>query len=321
VFTTSSTIILPDLSCNDASFSIPVITDISSTVVVDGSGYEIVYTTGTDSSGSFIINTTFHTTDPSVNAPIITENLTEDVTEYNDETGVNEVVLNELRGYASQIQCPDFHGKGSIDDYTVLFQAASRIATESKQMELNVDVEGFTEFGEAADQLSALFTGFIARLQNVNIITDTTFLTSIASALRKIVNLSNVFGRFKETIIATSTIQIPKSAHDATEVVRGVMDEVNCAMQYINYFVDPSSNPHLHDAALTSVEKNIIAQAVNTIDNWTALCDSGVSIAMSNDADIKFITQSSAELKQTTTTLRNVTSILSAKMASFQLGC
>jgi hypothetical protein len=321
VFTTSSTIILPDLSCNDISFSTPVITDISSTIVIDGSGYEIVYSTGTDISGAFLLQTTFETTDPSVNDPQITENLTEIVQEYNDETGVTASLLNEIRGYASQIQCPDFHGKGSIDDYTALFQAASRIATESKQMELNVDVEGFTEFGEAADQLSALFTGFIARLQNVNIITDTTFLTSIASALRKIVNLSKVFGRFKETILATSTIQIPKSAHDTSVVLQGVMDEVNCAMQYINYFVDPSSNPHLHDAELNSVEKNIIKQAVNTIDNWTALCDSGVSIAMSNDADIKFITQSSAELKHTTTTLRNVTSILSAKMASFQLSC
>jgi len=298
-----------------------VVTDISSSVVIDGSGYEIVYVTGTDASGSFVIKTTFNTTDPSHNDPIIQETLTEQVVEYNDEIGVTDVLLNEIRGYASQIQCPDFHGKGSIDDYAVLFQAASRIATESKQMELNVDVEGFTEFGDAADQLSALFSGFITKLQNVNIITDTTFLRSIASALKKIVNLSTIFGRFKETIIATSTIQIPKSAHDTTIILRDVMSEVNCAMQYINYFVDASSNPTLHDAALNATEKNIIQQAVNTIDNWTALCDSGVSIAMSNDADIKFITQSSNELKQTTTTLQNVTSTLRAKMASFQLGC
>jgi two-component SAPR family response regulator len=99
------------------------------------------------------------------------------------------------------------------------------------------------------------------------------------------------------------------------------MDEVNCAMQYINYFVDPSSNPTLHDAALNATERNIIDKAVNTIENWTALCDSGVSIAMSNDADIKFITKSSKELKQTTTTLKNVTATLRTKLASFQLVC
>jgi predicted amidohydrolase YtcJ len=92
-------------------------------------------------------------------------------------------------------------------------------------------------------------------------------------------------------------------------------------MQYINYFVDPSSNPTLHDAALNATEKKIIKQAVNTINNWTELCDSGVSIAMSNDADIKFITKSSKELKQTTTTLKNVTATLRTKLAGFQIGC
>uniref|UniRef100_A0A6C0I469 Uncharacterized protein n=1 Tax=viral metagenome TaxID=1070528 RepID=A0A6C0I469_9ZZZZ len=311
-----------DVSCNDASFSVPVIVDVTSQTVIDvsGSGYKITHATGTDASGSFVRQTNFNTTDPSSNVEIA-ETLSQVVAEYNDEIGPTDLLLNEIRGYASQIQCPDFHGKGTVDDYNELFLAASRIATESKQMELNVDVEGFTEFGEAADQLSALFTGFINKLQNVSIITDTTFLTSIAAALKKIVNLSKIFGHFKETILATSTIQIPKSAHDTTVIIRGVMDEVNCAMQYINYFVDPSSNPTLHDAALTAKEKNIIDQAVNTIDNWTALCDSGVSIAMSNDPDIQFITQSNNQLKQTTTTLKNVTSTLQAKLANLHIHC
>jgi hypothetical protein len=46
---------------------------------------------------------------------------------------------------------------------------------------------------QVADDLSSLFNGFILKLQNVNIINDTAFLKAIASALKKIVNLSNVF--------------------------------------------------------------------------------------------------------------------------------
>jgi hypothetical protein len=57
--------------------------------------------------------------------------------------------------------------------------------------------------------LSNLFTGFIIKIQKVNIINDTLFLKSILDALKKIVNLSNTFGKFKEAIIATSLIQIP----------------------------------------------------------------------------------------------------------------
>ena len=82
---------------------------------------------------------------------------------------------------------------------------ASFIANESKQIILDVDIEGFNKF------CSAVFNNYIIKLQNISIISDLTFLTSIALSLKKIVNLLNTFGRFKETILVTSTIKIPKS--------------------------------------------------------------------------------------------------------------
>ena len=327
VFTASSVIDIcnnpPIVIClDDVSGSIPIepITHVISTTIIDGSGYEIVNTIGTDGSTN-IIRTTFDTTDPSLNTQIF-ENLTEKFTTYDDETdptSETDILLNQIKLYANEIQCSDFHGKGTIDDYTALFEAAGRIATESKHMELNIDVEGFNEFAAAADQLSDLFNGFILKLQNVNIITDTTFLRSIASALAKIVNLSNTFGRFKETIFATTTIQIPKSAHDTKVVIEGVMDEVNCAMQYINYFVSPDVS--LNDAQLSKVEKALIGKAVATIDNWNLLCDQGVSIAMSDNIDIQYISNANKELKQTTTVLKNATSTLKSKLAAFNISC
>jgi len=302
---------------------IPIVSDITYTVV-DGVGYEIVTKKGKAADGTQITRVTFDSTHPELYDPNISENLTNTITTYDDESPPNsptEILLNQIRGYAAEIQCSDFHGKGSIDDYTALFQAASKIATDSKQMELNVDIEGFNEFASAADDLSELFTGFITKLQNVNIITDVTFLTSISIALQKIVNLSNVFGKFKETVFATSQIQLPKSAHDAKIVIQGVMDEVNCAMQYIQYFVDPSSNPTLVDAKLSTIEKNIITKSVDTIDSWNILCEQGISIAMANDPDVVFIQQASTELKSTTNTLKNVTNNLKSKLASLNILC
>jgi len=321
---TDSSYSLFDVSCDDTlPVVVPIVSDISFTVV-DGSGYEIVTKTGKAADGTKITRVTFDSTHPELYDPNITENLSNVVTTYDDEAPPNsqtDILLNQIRGYAADIQCSDFHGKGSIEDYTALFQAASKIATDTKHMELNVDIEGFNEFASAADDLSELFEGFITKLQNVNIITDITFLTAIATALGKIVNLSNIFGKFKQTVFATSTIQLPKSAHDTKIVIEGVMSEVNCAMQYIQFFVDPSSNPTLHDAQLSSIEKNIISKSVDTIESWNILCEQGISIAMSNDPDVKYIQEKSAELKTTTNTLKTVTNNLKSKLASLHILC
>jgi hypothetical protein len=66
------------------------------------------------------------------------------------------------------------------------------------------------------------------------------------------------------------------------------MGEINCAMGYINNFVTPDLS--LPAGQLSSVDKNIIVQAVHTIENWSVLCDQGVSIALANSPDIQCIT-------------------------------
>ena len=49
----------------------------------------------------------------------------------------------------------------------ILFEAASKIANDTKQMQLDVN-----DFGNATDELSKLFMNFTKRLQNINIIND-----------------------------------------------------------------------------------------------------------------------------------------------------
>ena len=226
--------------------------------------------------------------------------------------------MNEIKLYASKIQCSDFHGKGSIDDYSELFQAASRIANESKQMTLAVNIDGFNEFAQAADDLSSLFNSFILKLQNVNIINDLSFLNSISIALHKIYNLSEVFGKFKETIIATSTIQVPKSIHDTQVAISSVMSEVNCAMKYISHFVD-SSSPAPVEANLSVDEENIISKAVTTINDWNNLCEHGVSISLNNNVDIQSINNSNILIQTNTNKLKIATNNLRLKFASFNI--
>jgi len=118
--------------------------------------------------------------------------------------------------------------------------------------------------------------------------------------------------------LITSSIKIPKSAHDTKIILDGeiildgVMSEVNCAMNYINNFVEKDVS--LPNAELSDIDKNVIKKAVQTIDNWKLLCDQGVSIALSNNQDIQGIKVINANLKQKTDTLKNVTNKLKGKL-------
>ena len=280
-------------------------------------GLQVNYTQDIIPGTSVTTNATFTSTDPANHVPNISENLNE-IVEYNYDDNIiteSDNLVNEIRDYATKIKCEDFHGKGTIDDYAVLFQAASKIANDSKQMQLDIDIDGFNDFGKAADDLSALFINFTKRLQNINIINDSSFLKAVLDSLKKIYNLSEVFGKFKSTILVTSEIKIPKTAHDTKIILAGVMDEVNCAMNYINNFVTP--DPALTNAHLTAADKNIITKAVDTIDNWQTLCDQGVSIALTNNSDMVYLKQTNQELKQKTVAIKSMTDKLKLKLTQY----
>lgn len=292
--------------------------DLTTNETIIEAGLKIENYVANTNDASFVIHTIFTSTEPEIYDPDINQNLKQTIHVYEDISNANALVLNEIKDYASKINCSDFHGKGTIDDYSELFKAASKIANESKQIQLDVDVEGFDEFSRAAEELSNLFESFTLRLQNVNIINDYNFLVSIKNALEKIWNLSEVFGRFKQTILTTTTIHFPKSAHETAVVLQDVMGEIHCAMNYISHFVDPSSSTHaIPNAELSAEEKNIISRAVDTIDNWNVICDQGVTIAMNNNPDIMAVKQYNDDLKATTNVLKQATNKLRTKLNSY----
>jgi hypothetical protein len=118
---------------------------------------------------------------------------------------------------------------------------------------------------------------------------------------------------FKETILITSTVRIPQSSHTVSVLLNDVLSELNCAIGYINNFVTP--DPTLPAGQLSSTDKNVIAQAVNTITHWGVLCEQGVSIALATSPDIIAINTVNTALKQKTGILTTATTALSAKFA------
>jgi len=309
---TSST----DTSANDASMtSSNNVTDTSMNSVIVEPGLEIRNTMSLNDPEKFI-NTTFTSTEPEKYDPNITQNLLVEITSIEDVTNENQMLLNQIKQYATNINCSDFHGKGTIEDYSELFRAASKIANESKQIQLDVDVEGFNEFSQAAEDLSNLFENFTLRLQNINIINDKDFLTSIVHALEKIWKLSETFGRFKSTILSTTTIQFPKTAHETALVLSDVMGEINCAMNYITHFVSPTDQA-LPLSELSAEEKNIIEKAVDTIESWNTVCEHGISVAMNNNEDVKAIQNYNQNIKISANILRRATTNLRSKLNTF----
>lgn len=282
---------------------------------IDNTFTTITNQQGTTDEGSNKTKTTFTTKDLSNNV-VIDQDLQQDIEVY--DVTESSLIVDEIKLYAEKIKCTEFQGKGTIDDYSQLFIAASKIANESKQIELDVDVDGFNDFATAADELSALFTGFIVKLQNVNIINDSRFLVSILNALKRIDNLSNVFGKFKETIMATSTIKIPKSAHDTAVQIQNVMGELNCAMKYIGYFVAPTDIVP-NKAQLDDEDRIIIDQAIDTIEHWNILSEQGVSIALNNNTDIQYIKQANNELKTKSNVLKGAVLSLKEKFAFYNI--
>jgi hypothetical protein len=95
------------------------------------------------------------------------------------------------------------------------------------------------------------------------------------------------------------------------------MDEVSCAMNYVSNFVIP--NASLSNAQLDEEDKEIISKATETINNWSVLCEHGVSIALSNNDDINKIKNINSDLKNKTSILKNATSLLLGKLVLYNI--
>lgn len=296
----------------------PVIVEHALNEVIDASGVRVTNEQGRTADDAAATRTTMVTT--AVEDVDVKQDLSQQIvvdTDDSSDTPESLAVMADIRTYAAKINCESFQGKGTIEDYSELFVAASKIANDTKHMKLAVDVSGFNDFAAAADELSELFSGFITKLQTVTIVDDLDFLKSIRAAMAKIANLADVFGKFKETILATARVDIPKSARDARIVIENVFSEVNCAMQYVNHFVTPVAGMNAA-ANLSDNEKAVIDKAVATIENWSALCEQDVSVSMSNSTDIAYVKNVSSQLQQKATALRQNTSALRAKLAAYR---
>jgi len=208
---------------------------------------------------------------------------------------VENPIVQQIKFYADQIKCDDFKGKGTIDDYTHLFEAASKIANDTKHVQLEIDIQGFNQFGEAADELSRLFTSFTKKIQSINI-DDCMFLSAVLIALKRVVALSKAFSAFQESILEK---RIHSSMGETKKILEGVTQEVECVMKHLNHFSTPTN---LESANLSPVNRLAITHAINSLNNITVSMDTP-DIQYINRTNQTFI-QQSAQLRRTTNIIR-----------------
>jgi citrate lyase gamma subunit len=316
--------------CSDLCFNI---IDISSLLLypsdISINAYDISFVNGMKiitetgfSHGKFISETAAITIDPSNDVQIVID-LSAVVQQYNHAVDISiNSIMQEISMYAGKINCSDFQGKGTVDDYMELFQAASDMAKHAKQTTLNINIDRFKEFGNAADELSALFQNYIVKIENINVINDMAFLSEMLFYLKKIWNLSETFGKFKDTILGTSIIKIPKSLEDTRNIIDGVMSEVDCAMKYIECFISPEKVADISlccpgSYELDTDDKYQIMEAVKTIQKWNYLYNDNIQIAISENADVQFIENANEIIKNTANIMKNNTAILKGKIKIF----
>ena len=279
-------------------------------------GFEIIRETAVLPDGTIIYQQVGITVDTSSDIQI-TQDLSAIIQVYNDETDPSlNAIMQEISQYAANINCTNFQGKGSIDDYAELFTVASNLAKEAKQTTLVIDISGFYEFGKAADELSNVFQQYIVKLQNINVVNDMEFLKAITASLKKISHLADVFGKFKKTILATSIVEIPKSLEDTRLILDGVMSEVDCAMKYINHFICPENDISMCAASsLSPEEKALIASAITTIQEWDNKYSKNLQGILSENADVKFIAEANQIIANTAKLLKNATAVFKGKIS------
>ena len=295
---------------------LPQDASINFTTTTISGGFEIIQETAVLPDGTIIYQQVGITVDPSSDIQL-TQDFSAIIQIYNDETDPSlNAIMQEITKYAANINCTNFQGKGSIDDYAQLFTVASNLAKEAKQTTLVIDISGFYEFGNAADELSNVFQQYIVKLQNINVVNDMEFLKAITASLKKISHLADVFGKFKETILATSIVEIPKSLEDTRLILDGVMSEVDCAMKYVQHFICPENDVSMCAASsLSPEEKALIASAITTIQDWDSKYSKNLQFILSENADVKFIEEANKIIANTAKDMKNKTAIFKGKIS------
>jgi len=226
---------------------------------------------------------------------------------YNDKTDPSlNNILEEIKTYIDNIKNANFQGKGTINDYITLFIAT---LNASKQNDFIMDISGFQHFGNVADELSVVFQEYISKLQNTNTINNLAFLTSLASSLQKINNLATIFLNFKQTILQTSIIEIPKSLEDTKTILQNLLPEINNAFLYIQHFIDPVT-----DISFATLS---IQDQAQIIQKWENTCVKDVNTILSVNTDISFIRQANLIMENTANLLKNSTVVFKGKITSF----
>jgi len=201
-----------------------------------------------------------------------------------DDPSDNQLV-SEITALVDQIKCTNLEGMGTITDYTDLLKIAKDI---SGNVDLAFDISTLETFASNAEAYGDLFQNISKTLTAVTTISDVNLLTSIKAQLEKIAGMFDALKALKVSISATATLQIPDSIQGVADKLETVYEEMDCALNYLDYFCTGTNAPA--NSALSLADKSAIEAAKGALNTFNTLVSNNAKVSASSNIQISNLT-------------------------------
>lgn len=198
----------------------------------------------------------------------------------------------EIQKLQEKIKCSRFQGKGTMDDYANVFKKIQQYfaAVGDSNVEITIDTENLDNFAEQAKIFSEMFEEILIKFNKVSSVDDSVVLKKIRDDMVTITKMYENIDKFKAIVTGTSSLQIPQTIIDCTEVLNNINSDIACSLSYINYFVDssaPMNELQLQRSQLSGDDKKALEFFENSIQVWIDMVNNDGTVAMSTNAYVK----------------------------------
>jgi hypothetical protein len=188
---------------------------------------------------------------------------------YVEPSPESKKILCEIDGYIDNIRCEKIMGKGSIDDYKVLFQKVFEYSDElaSQKITLDMDMKKLDNFADSAEQLTENISNLTIKLKSIIAVNDIKFLNDFKDKVRKISKLYETIEEFQKTIIESSELYIPTTLEKVNNKLCKIIQEIDKSMIYLDNFTEIVENKIVpNDASISNITRESVQKTCDSLD-------------------------------------------------------
>lgn len=185
----------------------------------------------------------------------------------------DDTLVTDITNLVNAIQCADVQGMGTLSDYTNLLALAQKV-NDSPELADPANITKLEDLAAAAEAYGKVFKTISDTLEVTTEISAYDVLTKIKAALTKISGMFDNLGALKLSITRTAEVKIPDSITAVATQLDGVYSELDCALEYLDYFCTGTNAPA--NSALNAQDTAAIAAATGALNFWNNLSGSTI---------------------------------------------